>query len=99
MSTIRRADSRARGEVRARELGVEERDVERRVVDDPFGAAREIDELGRDVAEVRPVAQVVPRHAVDLGRADVDLALGVEVEVQVAAGGPAVDELDAPRSR
>ena len=38
--------------------------------------------------------QVVPRHAVHFGRAEVDLALGVEVAVHVAAGRPPVDELE-----
>ena len=42
-------------------------------------AARELDELGGDVAEFRLALQVVPRHAVHLGRAGVDLALGIEV--------------------
>ena len=67
---------RRRGRVPGeRELDVEERDVERRVVDDPLGAAREIEELGGDVAEFRLALEVVPRLAVHFGRADVDLAL------------------------
>ena len=78
---------------RASEFVVEERQVERRVVDDPFAAAREVDELRRDVGEARPAAQVVAREAVDLGRGEIDVALGIETVVQVPPREPAVDEL------
>ncbi len=64
-----------------------------RVVDDPFGVAREVEELGRDVAKPGLALQVVPRHAVHFGGAGIDLALGIEVQVQRAPGGPAVDHL------
>ena len=46
----RRTASAHSGKLAPLELVVEEPDVERRVVDDPRRAAREIDELGRDVA-------------------------------------------------
>ena len=96
---LQRTRRRTRQRSHSVELVVEERDVERRVVDDPLGAAREVEELGREVAEPRPALQVVPRHAVHFGRADVDLALGIEVEVHVAPGRPPVDELERRRAR
>ena len=64
-------------------------------MDDPLGAAREVEELRRDVAEFRLALEVVPGLAVHLGRAGVDLALGVDVELDRAAGGAPVDDLDA----
>ena len=78
-----------------RELVIEERDVERRVVDDPLGASREVEELGGKVAEARPGAQILPRHAVHLGRRRVDVALGIEVVVHVTPGRAPVDQFDA----
>src|SRR6266536_408712 len=76
-------------------LKVEKSDVERRVVNDPLGATREIEELGDDVAEFRLAAQVVPRLAMDFGRAEVDVALRVDEELDHAAGRAAVDDLEA----
>ena len=45
-------------------------------------------------AKARLVAEHFPREAVDVGRTGVDLALGIDVDVQVAAGRPAVDQFD-----
>ena len=84
----------ARGKRGALELGVEKSDVERRVVDDPFRAARERDEFRGDLREFRLVLEVVPGHPVHFGRAGVDLALGVETEMDGAAGRAAVGDLE-----
>ena len=85
----------ARALLAQRELVVEERDVERRVVDDPFGAAREVEELGREVAKPRPGLRSSHVMPWTLGRGCVDLALGIEVECNVPARRSTVDELDA----
>jgi hypothetical protein len=76
------------------ELAVEEGDVERRIVDDPLGVARKLDDLVRKVAELRLALQIVPCLPVDFRRAHLDVALRIEVQVQRAAGRPAVDELE-----
>ncbi len=79
----------------AREFLVEEGEVERRVVDHPLCVAREVDELGGDVAKLRLTLEIFPRHPVNLGRAEVDLALGVETKVDGAAGRAPVDDFQA----
>jgi len=88
-----RMNGRAAVEVGKPQLGVEKADVERRVVDDPLGATSELGELGGDVAKSRLALQILPGHAVDLGRAGVDLALGVEAEMERAPGRATVDDL------
>ena len=79
------------------QLDVEERHVERRVVDDPLGAARELQELGCDIGEFRLALEVVPGLAMHHGGARVYLALGVDVELDRAAGRAPVDDFD-PRN-
>ena len=84
---------RATGGFRDPEFGVEEGDVERRVVDDPLGAAREREELRRYVAKTGLALEIVPRHPVDFGRAGVDLPFRIQSEVHGAARRPTVDQL------
>ena len=66
-----------------------------RVVNDPLGASRELEKFVDDVGEPQLVAQHVPGETVDVGCAGVDLPFGVEVEVDMPTGRPAVDEFDA----
>jgi hypothetical protein len=73
----------------ARELRVQERHVEGRVVDQELGAVDELEELVDDVGEARLVGEVLGRHAVHLGGREVDGALRVEEAVEVAPGGAA----------
>ena len=89
-----RVEIRAPGARHARELGVEKADVERRVVDDPFRAAGELDEFRRDLPELRLALEIVPRHSVHFGRAGIDLALGVEAKVERPPGGAAIGDLE-----
>src|SRR5690606_18463515 len=79
----------------ARQLRVDEADVERGVVDDDLRAVAEGKELVDDVGEARLVAQVLERHAVHLRGGGIDLALRVEVEVQVALREPPADHFHA----
>src|SRR6185437_1232021 len=72
----------------------EEADVERRVVNDPFGTAGELDEARGNVGETRLAGEVVAGHPVDLGRAGVDVSLGVDPDVQIAPGDAPIDNLD-----
>ena len=53
-------------------LGVEEGDVERRVVDDQLGVGHELTQLGEDVGEARLAAQEFGGEPVHLHRARVD---------------------------
>jgi len=57
-------------------------------------AACEFDKLFDDIGESRLAAQHFPRHAVNIGSADVDLALRIEIKMEVAPGGSAVDDFD-----
>src|SRR4029453_19302922 len=59
-----------------RELEVEERNVEGRVVDDPLGAAGEIEALTGEVAEFRLASQVGPRLAMNFPGSEIDVGLG-----------------------
>jgi hypothetical protein len=63
-------------------------------VDDPLRAACEFDELCYDIGESRSTAQHFPCHAVNIGGARVDLALRVEIKMEMAPGGPAIDHFD-----
>ena len=53
------------------------------------------EELVGDFGEQRLVAQELAREAVHGDRFRMDVALGVDVAVELAAGGDAVDDLDA----
>jgi hypothetical protein len=74
--------------------GVQETDVERRVVDDPCRAARELDELRYPCGEVGLALQVVPGHSVHFRGAGIDLALRIKINLQCAAGRPSVDHFN-----
>ncbi|CRR36568.1 hypothetical protein PAERUG_E16_London_17_VIM_2_04_14_05141 [Pseudomonas aeruginosa] len=76
------------------ELVVDEADIERRVVDDQLGAADEFEEIVGDLAEARLVLQVFVGDAVDGDRPFVDLAIGLQVDVEVATGQAAPLQLD-----
>ncbi|CAM2158074.1 hypothetical protein PT2222_40072 [Paraburkholderia tropica] len=78
-----------------RKLGIEKADVERRVVNDQFRAANEVENLVRDFGEFRLVGEEFGGQAVHRERAGVAVAFRVDVEVQVVAREPAVHELDA----
>ena len=55
----------------------------------------ELDELARDLGELRLRREEVVLDAVHLERAAVDLALGVDVAMEAVLRRPAIDELDA----
>ncbi|MBI1990717.1 MAG: hypothetical protein HYS65_13545 [Betaproteobacteria bacterium] len=76
------------------ELAVQKPGVERRVVDDQFGAAHEVEPLVDDVAELRLVAQEFLAQSVHLQRAFVARALRVDVAVKMIAAQAPVDDLD-----
>ena len=82
-------------EIEQAQLVVEKRDIERRVVDDEFGAAHVFDEFGGDFAELRLVAQELGGQPVHLQRAFLALAFRIDVAVEMVAGQPPVDEFDA----
>ena len=84
-------DTRGERKLQLHELRVEESKVERRVVDHPARAAREVDELAGDVRETGLVAQHFPGQPMHVGRAAVDLTFRVDVEMHAATGQPAVD--------
>ena len=73
---------------------VEEADVEGRVVDDQLGAVDEGDEFVDDIGEGRLVGEELQRQAGDFLRALLEIAVGLEVDVEGAAAGAAFD----PRS-
>jgi hypothetical protein len=77
------------------ELGVEEADVERGVVDDHLGAGQKAQQVVGHLGELGLVGQKFIGQAVDAGGLLAALALGVEVDMAGLAGEPAVDHLDA----
>ncbi len=79
----------------ARELGVQEGDVERRVVNDEFGVADEIQELGMNLRKRRFLRELFARQAMHLQGALVDVAIRIQVAVKGAPGQAAIEELDA----
>jgi hypothetical protein len=79
----------------AGEFGIEKGQVESRVVDQHLSAIDEGEQLIGHLGETRLVAQVVPGHAVHLGRRVVDLAFGVQIDMQGAAGQAPGDDLEA----
>ena len=80
----------------ARQLGVEEGDVEGGVVDHQLGAADERRATPRRSRAKRGFAvEVGARDAVHGERALVDVALGIQVAMEGAAGGTPVHQLDA----
>src|SRR5206468_5198834 len=92
------ADLRVVGEfaeAAARKLEVQELEVEFGVVDEDLGAGDEVEELLRHVAELRLLAQVLERQAVHPGRAEVDVALRVQVRMEVPLRHPPGEDFDA----
>ena len=77
------------------ELSVEERHVERRVVNDEFGAAQEFEQLARDFREARLAREELRGQSVHLQGARVDLAIGAQVTVEHPARTSPVHDLDA----
>ena len=77
------------------QLRVQERDVERRVVNDQLRAADELDQLVDDVGEARLLREEFVGDAVHLLRAAVDFAVGPQVTMERAAGLAPIDQLDA----
>ena len=77
------------------EFGIEERNVERRVVDDEFRAAQELHQLDGDLGEAGLPCKELGGQAVDQQRARIDFALGTQVAVEHPAGAAPVHDLDA----
>jgi hypothetical protein len=65
-------------------------------VDDKLRALDERQQLLGHLAKAWFARQVRQPHAVHLGGAGIDLALRVQVLVEMHAGGAAVDQLDGP---
>ena len=78
-----------------RELGIEEADVERGVVDHQFRAVDEGEEFVDDLVEARLVGEEFQREPGDFLRAGGKFAVGVEVGVERAPAGPAFQQFDA----
>src|SRR5574340_379110 len=76
------------------ELAVEKADVERGIVNDQFGAAHILQEVAHDVAEQWLVLEEVGCNAVHLLRPRIDVALRIEVAVEMVAGQPAVEHFN-----
>ena len=68
-----------------REFGVEESDVEGRVVNDELGARNERQQFGGDLGELRRLLQPREFDAVHGQRARVDLAFRIQVAVKLLA--------------
>ena len=77
------------------QLGVDEAEVEGGVVGDQRRIADEAQEIVSHILEERLVLQEVHGQAVHGDGVGMDVALGIEVAVELAAGGNAVDDLDA----
>ena len=84
-------DARRRGQ--ARQLGVEESDVERRVVDDQLGIAYELDEVVGQIGKTRLVGQKLVGNAVNGHGAVFNVSIGVDVDVKAAPGLTPLDHL------
>jgi hypothetical protein len=78
-----------------RKLGLQEAHVERRVVDHQLGAVDEGEKFVGDLGKARLVGQELQGQPGHFLRADLELAVRVEVFVEGAPGGPALDQLDA----
>ena len=79
----------------ARELRVDKANVEGRVMDDHLGAAQVVGKLRRHILEMRLVGKKLVGDAVHLDRRLVDLAIRLQVHVEIVPGQAAVDHLDA----
>ena len=65
-------------------------------MDDQLGLRDELAQLAHDVREPRLVAEELVGEPVHLQRSGVDLAIGAQVAVELAAGTAPVDDLDGP---
>ena len=79
----------------ALELGIDEAEIEHRVVRDQRRIADEGEQLLADVGEQRLVLEELGREPVHLERAVRHVALGIEIAVKHLAGRKAIDQLDA----
>ena len=77
------------------QLRVQESHIERRIVDDEFGVADELQELPMHMRESRFFGQTLPRQPMHLNRAFIDLALRVQVLMEGPARQAAVEQLHA----
>ena len=77
------------------ELVLDEADIEVSVVDDQFATGDELEELVDDVAKVRLGVELRAADAVHGLGAFVNVALGIEEAVELAARDAAIDHLDA----
>src|SRR5204862_3449848 len=68
----------------ATQLEIEELEVELGVMDQDLGAGNEIEQLPGDLGEPRLLPQVLQRHAVHAGRAQVDVAFRIQIDVEMA---------------
>ncbi len=83
------------GRGNARELGIEEADVEGRVVDDECVARDEAQEVRGHIGKQRLVFEEVRRQPVHGDRFHRHVALRIDEAVELAPRGDAVQELDA----
>ena len=79
----------------AGKLGIDEFDVEAGIVDHQRRVAQKFQEFLRHMGEQRLVGQKFRRQAVHPLGLDGDVALGVQIELQGAAGGEMIHQLDA----
>ena len=79
----------------ALQFGIDELDVEAGIVDHQRGIAQELQEFFDHMREDGLVGQEVAGQAVDAGGLDRHIAFGVQVELQRAAGGKMIQQLDA----
>ena len=96
---MRSASLLHRAALEARKLGVQKGDVEWRVVDDEFGIADEIQELGMNLRERRFLGELFARQPVHLQGALVDVAIRIQVAVKGTPGQAAIDGARRSRSR
>ena len=85
----------ARGARQALQLRVEERDVERRVVNDQLRAVDELEQLVDDLREARLLREELVGDAVHVLRGAVDRPVRAQVAMERAAGLAAIHQLDA----
>ena len=85
----------ARRTGQALQLRVEERDVERRVVNHQLRAVDELEQLVDDVREARLLREEFVGDAVHVLRGAVDQPVGSQVAMELAAGLAPIHQLDA----
>jgi hypothetical protein len=87
--------ARQTGARQALQLRIEEGHVERGVVDHDLSVAQVGQQFVGHLGKTRLVGKKLVRQAMDLDRIHAARSLGIEVEVLVVAGEPAVDHLEA----